>query len=118
MKIYISHSTRFNFKKELYRPLKKAELDCTFIFPHDKSGKQYPVKKLLSSKKCGLVIAEVSFPSTGQGIELGWANTFNIPIVCIYKEASDYSKALNLVAKKLIPYKNSKDLIEKIRKII
>jgi len=42
------------------------------ILPHDK-------RNLISKdiiKKCNLFIAEVSFPSTGLGIELGWANIF------------------------------------------
>lgn len=118
MKIYISHSTDFDFKKELYEPLKMANLDCEFILPHEEGLEQYPVKELFSSKECGLVIAEVSFPSTGQGIELGWANLSNVPIVCVYKENSKYSGALTVVSEKFITYQNEQDLIEAVKKII
>jgi hypothetical protein len=118
MIIYISHSSSFNFKDELYKPLKESGIDREFIFPHDKTSEQYPTKELLESKKCDLVIAEVSFPSTGQGIELGWANDNNISIICIYKKGSTYSKALNPVSKNFTEYTDSLDLIEKVRKAI
>jgi hypothetical protein len=118
MKIYISHSTNFNFKKELYQPIKKIKVDCNFIFPHKKNIKQHYLKKLFSSKECNLIIADVSFPSTGQGIELGWANFYKIPIICIYKQGSNYSKSLNSISKKFIKYKNSEDLVVKIKKIL
>jgi len=116
-KIYISHSTSFDFKKELYQPLKKAGLDYSFIYPHEKSSKPYPVKKLFLSKKCNLVIAEVSFPSTGQGIELGWANVCDIPIICIYRKGTTHPQSIRLITKKIIKYGDNLDLIEKIKKI-
>jgi hypothetical protein len=118
MKIYISHSTSFDYKKELYQPIKKASFDYNFIFPHDKNIKQHYLKKLFSSNKYKMVIADVSFPSTGQGIELGWANFYKIPIICIYKNGSNYSKSLNSISKKFIKYKDSEDLVEKLKKIL
>ncbi len=118
MKIYISHSTSFDFKEELYKPLKKSGLDCEFVLPHENTNNQYPVKELFASKKCDLIIAEVSFPSTGQGIELGWANDNNIPIFCFYKNGATYSKALGTVSENFTEYTDSIDLIEKIRKIL
>lgn len=35
-------------------------------------------------KTCDLMIAEVSLPATGLGIELGWAKAFKVPILCMY----------------------------------
>ncbi len=116
MSIYISHSTGYNFREDLYIPLKKIGAD--FIFPHDTDTNQYPTKELFSSKKCSLVIAEVSFPSTGQGIELGWANDANIPIICIYRAGSKYSGSLNVVSEKFLEYSDAVDLIEKVKQII
>jgi nucleoside 2-deoxyribosyltransferase len=118
MKIYLSHSTNFNFKEDLYQLIKKEDFHNNFIFPHEKSDKQYPVKKLFSSKKCNLIIAEISFPSTGQGIELGWANIRKIPIVCFYKNGANYSKSLNQISKKIIKYNDANDLIKKIKQLI
>jgi hypothetical protein len=118
MKIYISHSTNFDFKKELYEPIKKNNPEYNFIFPHKQNTKQHYLKKLFSSKKCNLIIADVSLPSTGQGIELGWANFYKIPIICIYKQGSNYSKSLTSISKRFIKYKNSEDLIKKIKNIL
>ncbi len=74
MKIYIGHSREYNYLEDLYMPLKTSLLfkNHEIILPHDK-------RNLISKdiiKKCNLFIAEVSFPSTGLGIELGWANIF------------------------------------------
>lgn len=119
MKIYLSHSTSFDFKKDLYQPLKDSNLSKNFILPHEKSLKQNSLKMIFSSKKCKLIIAEISFPSTGQGIELCVANNiYKIPIICFYKKGYNYSKSLKDVSKKFIQYNDSKDLIEKIKKII
>ncbi len=118
MKIYLSHSSSFNYKKELYQPIKKEAFFKYFILPHENSGKQNPIKKLFLSKKCRMIVAEVSFPSTGQGMELDYANIHKIPIICFYKKGFHYSKALTTITKKFIEYNDSKDLIEKIRKIL
>jgi len=119
MKIYISHSTSFDFKKDLYQPLRDSDFSKNFILPHEKSLKQNTLKNIFSSKKCDLIIAEVSFPSTGQGIELCLASIiYKIPIICFYKKNYNYSKALNDVSKKFVQYNDGKDLIEKIKKII
>ena len=88
MKIYVSHSKNFDYKKELYEVLENTNLKHEFILPHKDSDKSFNTKDLLMDKKCDLVLAEVSYPATGQGIELGWADVYKIPIVCIYKKNS------------------------------
>lgn len=118
MKIYVSHSTIFDFKDELYKPLKEANLNCEFMLPHDTSSAQYQVKELFDKKGCDMILAEVSFPSTGQGIELGWADDHGIPIVCFYKKGSTYSKALSIICSTFFEYTDSADLLEKIKKIV
>ncbi|RYF28728.1 MAG: hypothetical protein EOO17_04300 [Chloroflexi bacterium] len=62
-----------------------------------------------------MIIAEVSLPSTGQGVELGWADMYKIPIICIYKSGSKPSSALRFVSSKSIEYSDEKDMIEKLR---
>lgn len=76
MTIFISHSTGFDFKKELYQPIRKSPLNNrhTFILPHETSNMPYETKQFFASRNCDMIIAECSEPSTGQGIELGWAN--------------------------------------------
>lgn len=117
MNIYISHARRTNYEKELYRPIKNSDLVKThqFIFSYD--GKQeINTEELFRSKGCDLMIAEVSIPATGLGIELGYAKILGIPVICVYKKGSDISRSLKYITNKMIEYNDSNDLIEKMAK--
>lgn len=115
--IYVSHSSLVNYKELLYAPLKSSHLNktCNFVFPHEQdSANLFNTKALFKSGKCKLVLAEVSTPSTGQGIELGWANDLNIPIVCIYQKGCKVTDALKTVSSEFIEYEGFEDMIGKI----
>ena len=116
MIIYVSHSRSFDFLKELYQPIKNSKFAANhqFIFPHETSAEAYPSRKLFMDKGCDLVLAEVSFPSTGQGIELGWADTSGIKIVCVSREGIKVSDSLKVIAKDFLIYKNGEDLVNKL----
>lgn len=118
MKIYVAHSSSFDYKTELYAPLRNSELNKKhqIVLPHEDSSKLYDSKSYL--KECDLVIAEVSYPSTGQGIELGWANLYNVRIVCIHKSGLKPSSSLKAVSSELVEYDSSEDLINKLQKVI
>ena len=118
MKIYVTHSSSFDYKNELYKPLRSSNLNDIheITLPHEDSSSQFDSKNYL--KKCDLVLAEVSYPSVGQGIELGWANLYKVPIVCFYKQGSKYSGALNVVSKDFIEYSSGIDLAEKLQKYL
>lgn len=113
MIIYISHSRDFDYKNELYIPLRASSLNNqhTIILPHEKSQKYYNSKDLFKDKKCDVVVAEISYPSVGQGIELGWASAYNIPIISMYKTGSNFSGSAVYVSKKKIEYVDNKDII-------
>lgn len=113
MKIYVSHSRHFDFKNELYKVLENGNLNQEFIFPHKNSDSPFNSKELFESRGCDLVLAEVSHPATGQGIELGWADANQIPIICIYKKGSEISGSLKVISDDFIEYDN--DLIEELR---
>lgn len=117
MKIFVPHSSNFDFRNELYLPLRSSALNelHEFILPQE-NKREVITRELI--KECDMVLAEVSYPSTGQGIELGWASMLNAPIVCIYKEGLKYSPALRYVTDTFIDYKNPKDMIEKITEIL
>lgn len=120
MKIYVCHSRDFDYKKELYAPIRNSELNIQheFIFPHEKEDTSFNSKELLMSKTCDLVIAEVSYPATGQGIELGWANMLGIPIVCIYKDGTTPARSLSAVSSKLLMYTSIENMIEDISGVL
>ncbi len=117
MTIYVSHSREFDFEKELYEPIRSANFfkNHTFIFPHEEGREEpYPTKQFFQSGECDLILAEVSYPSTGQGIELGWADLLNIPIICHHKDGMRPSQSLSLISSKLIMYTDTSDLIHDI----
>jgi hypothetical protein len=113
MKIYFCHSKNFDFKNELYSPIRSSLLNKKheIIFPHE-TDKFINSKEII--KGCDLVIAEVSFQSTAMGIELGWANIMGKKIICVYKKGSKISQSLKTVSSVFLEYKNFKDLIDKL----
>jgi hypothetical protein len=117
MKIYVVHSSKFDYKKELYVPIRESALNSLheFIFPHEyeKENELFDTKNLYRSG-CDLIIAEVSYPSFGIGIELGWAEMYKIPVVCIHIKGIKPSSALSVVTDKFIEYESTEDLIKKI----
>jgi len=116
MKIYIGHSKELNFKDDLYLPIRESQLydEHEIILPHEiyQEASDFVTKDII--KTCDVMIAEVSFPATGLGIELGWANAFERPIICIYREGSKISGSLKVVCENFIEYTDKKDLIEKL----
>lgn len=112
MKIYIGHSTELNFKEELYLPIRESQLNSEYeiILPHEASD--FVTKDTI--KTCDVMVADVSFPSTGLGIELGWANSFGCPIICIYRKGSKISGSLKVVCNDFIEYTDKGDLIKKL----
>ena len=121
MKIYISHSRNFNYQRDLYEPLKNSSLaqEHEFIFPHIDSEKPFESKKTFEANECQLIIAEVSLPSTGQGIELGWANMKQLPIIALHNSQAKISGSLAGLCKKIIPYKNTiAEIIDELKQAI
>jgi hypothetical protein len=119
MKIYVAHSRGFDFKNELYSPIRQSELSKQneIILPHEFSNASYSSKELFQNRKIDLLIAEVSYPATGLGIELGWANLLGVKIACIYKEDKVVSGSVKSISDKIISY-NRDNLIEKLKSII
>lgn len=113
MKVYISHSTSFDFLNEFYLPIKNCKdfEDVQFFFPHD--DKEKNTKDIIGS--FDLVVAEVSFASTGQGIEIGWADMKNIPLLCLYRKGSKISSSLKLITKNVVEYSDEQDMLKKLK---
>lgn len=120
MKIYIGHSRSLDFKNELYKPLRSSILNSThkIILPHElyKNATDFVTRDII--KTCDLMIAEVSYPATGLGIELGWADAFKCPIICIYRSGNKTSGSLKVVTDKFIEYTDKNEMLEKITNVI
>ena len=110
MKIYLAHSSNFDYINNIYKPiLNNPELSKIITLPHMEKdhlhGRGY-------YEDFDFVIAEVSHPSTGMGIELGFFYDDKIPIYCIYK--GDYSKSIEAITNKIYEYDNILLVIKKI----
>jgi hypothetical protein len=113
LKVYVAHSGNFDYKTELYTPLRISSLSSQyhFVLPHESNG-FVNSKEII--KKSDLVMAEVSHPSTGVGIELGWADSYHIPILCFYKQGTKLSGSLKAISSAVVSYSNPTDMLKKI----
>src|SRR5438034_694724 len=91
------------FKDDLYKPLRESELNKTaeIILPHENEN-FFDSKEGL--KNVDFMIAEVSYPSTDLGIELGWASIYGIKIIAIYKSEAKVSSSVKHIANHLVEY--------------
>lgn len=118
MKIYVAHATALDYQQLLYQPLKKSNLYSrhNFILPHETSAIALDSRTTIAA--CELILAEVSLPSTGLGIELGWADALNKVIILLHHEAAKLSSALNIISSNFISYNNPGEMIEKLSKYL
>ena len=114
MNISISHSTNFDFEKELYEPILNSNRlkKHTFFLPEDRVKNTREI-----IKNCDIMIADVSYPSTGTGIEIGWASGIDKPIYCIYKQGCSYSFSLKFITENFYEY-TPETLTRVIEKIV
>ncbi len=117
-KIYIAHSRDFDYLNELYAPLKQADFLSNYelIFPHEQKQENHNLRDFY--RTIDLVIAEVSMPSTGLGIELGWASDDNKKVCCIYKSGTQPSSSLNAITDQFYEYHNTDELLNIVRQIV
>jgi hypothetical protein len=112
MKIYCAHSRSFDYTKEYYEPLQKAfGGQHELIFPHA-STVFTDTKEILSS--CTVLLAEVSYPATGLGIEIGRAEMMQVPIIALHTAGSQVSEAVNAVATTSFEYASPEDMVTKL----
>jgi hypothetical protein len=113
MKIFVSHSSKFDYEKEIYQPIRNSVLNnqYEFFLPHE-NGLYVNTKQIIQSSD--LMLAEVSHPSVGSSIEIGWGDAFGLPLVCVYQANTEPSSALRFLAGDFIEYDNPEDLLNKL----
>jgi nucleoside 2-deoxyribosyltransferase len=104
MRIYVGHPSSIDYKKNLYKPIRNSKLNNIheFILPHETN--EFPTNTLETMATFDLMIAEVSEPSTGLGIEMGWAHAKGIPILAIHCEENKVSSSINTITKNIESY--------------
>ena len=117
MKIYIAHSKAFDYKNELYLPIRNdVKLNQSeIILPHEEfqhsHGRDF-------YKDLDLFIAEVSYPAFGVGIELGWAYDDNVPIAFLCKRGVRIGTSLTLMSNDVSMYSSNEGLQRRVEDII
>lgn len=115
MKIYVAHSKKIDYINDLYIPLKTINAH-EIVLPHENTLENYNSRDFY--KSLDLIIAEVSAPATGLGIELGWGYDDNVPIYCIYKKGTKYSSSIKTLTNNFIEYSNNQELLDIVQDII
>lgn len=117
MKIYVAHAKDFPYEEKLYVPLRGSALSGQheFILPLE-----HELEKLSKEtiRSCNLLLVEVSRPSLGAGIEMGWADALGVPIVYVYEKDARISSSLSLIDARHFEYEDSQALIEKLTTIL
>lgn len=117
-KIYIAHSSGYDFIKNLYQPIKNSKLWETyeFILPHDNRDYHPDSKKEIQDSK--VIIAEISHPSTGAGIEIGWADSDNKPIIFIHNHTYNPPAYFNTMTPYVIKYNKPDEIPNLIKQVL
>lgn len=119
MKIYLGHSSAYDYQTALYQPIKCCATlwkNHEFILPHDKQDGGFYSKSIIQS--VDLFIAEVSLASTGLGMELAWADSNHIPILALTKHHTRPSSSINFIVDTIFKYHTGSDFIHIIKNFI
>ena len=118
MRIYVAHSKDFDYKNELYLPIRKCDglQEHEIVLPHEASDSSSNTRELY--KEIDFMIAECSYPATGLGIELGWVFDDDIPIYCIYRQGRKLSGSVRSVTNHIYSYSDVDEMIHVIEGIV
>lgn len=118
MKILVAHSSSFDYQTELYEPLKQSAIaqNHTIIFPHDEENVDIETNSHIPTTD--LMIAEVSYPSTGAGIEIGLVQAADVPTLFFHKAGTTPSSSLRFCKGTVSEYTDAADLIAKIEEYL
>jgi nucleoside 2-deoxyribosyltransferase len=116
--VYIAHSRSFDYKNELYKPIREDSDLCAYSIhlPHELENSNTNPRSFY--KNMDVVIAECSYPSTGMGMELGWAYDDGKPIYCIHKKGSKVTESLKSVTTEFHEYEGKEDMVQLIKTIL
>ena len=115
MKIFLSHSSNYDYKNELYEPIKNhfQNSKYSFIYPEEL---KINTKELI--KNCDYFFCEISCQSVGSSIETGWADAFDKPIYCFYKTGTKPSSAFKYLTDKIYEYNSTDELLKIISELL
>ena len=103
--VYVTHSTDYDYRSNLYVPIRSSRLNeqLRIVLPHERSSELFSSKAFFRDE-CDLVIAEISTHRFGVGIEMGWADAFNVPIIGLHQAGITPSRSAVSVCKAVLEY--------------
>ncbi len=113
MKIFVAHSSSFDFKNKLYAPLRNSTLNAEHEILLPQEGTIEEITRDMIGT-CDAVVAEVSAPSLGAGIEIGWADAAGVPVIAIYEKDSHPSFSIDNAVSDRFEYQNASDMLGKL----
>lgn len=114
MKIFVAHSSNFDFRSKLYIPVRESALNTEHevILPQEADIEEITRDMI---QKCDVLVSEVSAPSLGAGIEMGWADAFGIPVIAMSEMGAKVSFSIDNVTTKRFEYESPDDMLEKLQ---
>lgn len=111
MKIYVGHAGSYNYKAELYDVLKESVLwhQHEFILPYEHIDAPKDSESII--RTCHILLADVSYPSTGLGIELAWARQAGIPVLAVHQKSAKFSNSVAVVTTNIAAYNSHLEII-------
>lgn len=113
MKIFVAHSSGFDFKAKLYAPLRASALNTEHEILLPQEGAVEEITRDMI-KGCDVLVAEVSKPSLGAGIEMGWADASGVPVIAMVEQGVTPSFSIDNVVTQRFEYANGDDLVQKL----
>ena len=116
--IYVTHSSKMDYKNKLYNPLLASKIakENNLILPRLPQFSSLDTKDILINSD--LLIAEVTYPATGVGIEIGRAEVSGVKIVCLLKKGEKASRSVTRICEDIIEYDSEKEMIFKVTNYI
>jgi 2'-deoxynucleoside 5'-phosphate N-hydrolase len=119
MKAYITcpvtqSKERLNLLPEIEKIVKSKGIE-TFVFKISNNPKEIFKRDYEQLKSCDIIIAEVSEPSHGVGIEIGISYCLGLKIILLQEKGKNVTKLAEGIPNVIIiEYENAKDLKDKL----
>ncbi len=117
MKIYVAHASSFDFKAKLYAPLRTSTLsgEHEILLPQEGPIEEITREMVASAD---VLVAEVSHPSLGVGIEIGWAHAVGVPVIAMHEASASVSFSIDNAVNERFEYRDSNEMITKLMEVL
>lgn len=113
MQIYVAHSSNFDFKTKLYAPLRGSALNTEHEILLPQEGEIGEITREMING-CDVLVAEVSAPSLGVGIEIGWADAAGVPVIAMSEKGAQVSFSIDNAVTERFEYENVDDMLAQL----